>query len=87
MSKDVRSLALIECSSEWTWETDKGNDTTNGILRSYGINWLTSVTSPEFVNCDDKTKELNVGPTAHSLLKDWIRSYGKLSLCWDFKSS
>nr|GEV07188.1 zinc finger, CCHC-type [Tanacetum cinerariifolium] len=39
VSKDVRSLAWIDFASEWTWETDKGNDTTNGILRSYGINW------------------------------------------------
>ncbi|GKC31629.1 hypothetical protein Tco_1038923, partial [Tanacetum coccineum] len=31
---------------------------------------LTSVISPEVVNCDDKIKELNVGPMAHSLLKD-----------------
>nr|GEU91889.1 hypothetical protein [Tanacetum cinerariifolium] len=39
VSKDVRSLAWIEFASEWTWENDKGNDTTNGILRSHGINW------------------------------------------------
>ncbi|GJT77888.1 chaperone protein DnaJ 49-like protein [Tanacetum coccineum] len=49
-----------------------------GIENSAGVDdpakttKLTSVTGPEFVNCDDKTKELNVGPTAHSLLNDWI---------------
>ncbi|GJW75661.1 hypothetical protein Tco_0135031 [Tanacetum coccineum] len=39
MYKDVRSLAWIEFASEWTWETDKGNDMSNSVLRSYGINW------------------------------------------------
>lgn len=32
------------------------------------------------VSVEELARELNVGPTAHSILKDWIRSDGKLSL-------
>ncbi|KAL7591541.1 CDPK-related kinase 3 [Lactuca sativa] len=32
------------------------------------------------VSVEELARELNVGPTAHSIIKDWIRSDGKLSL-------
>nr|XP_043619380.1 CDPK-related kinase 3 [Erigeron canadensis] len=32
------------------------------------------------VSVEELARELNVGPTAHSILKDWIRGDGKLSL-------
>ncbi|KAI3681902.1 hypothetical protein L6452_36708 [Arctium lappa] len=32
------------------------------------------------VSVEELARELNVGPTAHSILKEWIRSDGKLSL-------
>lgn len=32
------------------------------------------------VSVEELARELNVGPTAHSILKDWIRNDGKLSL-------
>ncbi|GJV30193.1 CDPK-related kinase 3 [Tanacetum coccineum] len=32
------------------------------------------------VSVEELARELNVGPTAHSILKDWVRSDGKLSL-------
>ncbi|CAK9167037.1 unnamed protein product [Ilex paraguariensis] len=32
------------------------------------------------ISVQELARELNVGPTAHSILKDWIRSDGKLSL-------
>ncbi|XP_071698154.1 CDPK-related kinase 3-like isoform X1 [Rutidosis leptorrhynchoides] len=32
------------------------------------------------VSVEELARELNVGPTAHSILRDWIRSDGKLSL-------
>lgn len=32
------------------------------------------------ISVEELARELNVGPTAHSILKDWIRSDGKLSL-------
>ncbi|KAM3282564.1 CDPK-related kinase 3 [Capsicum chacoense] len=32
------------------------------------------------ISVEELARELNVGPTAHSILRDWIRSDGKLSL-------
>ncbi|KAL3832822.1 hypothetical protein ACJIZ3_007558 [Penstemon smallii] len=32
------------------------------------------------ISVEELARELNVGPTAHSMLRDWIRSDGKLSL-------
>ncbi|KAM7472336.1 hypothetical protein LguiA_010519 [Lonicera macranthoides] len=32
------------------------------------------------ISVEELARELNVGPTAHSILKDWIRNDGKLSL-------
>ncbi|KAK3014912.1 hypothetical protein RJ639_009876 [Escallonia herrerae] len=38
------------------------------------------VEGSRIISVEELARELNVGPTAHSILKDWIRNDGKLSL-------